>query len=137
MLLARRSPRCLLTRSPDPRNLPSSQPYLETQSESLISAIQTLLASVRSGSPATELRENLSSVIVIGSSIVGVSKDSLPLRAVGEGRRLLRALAGNCELLSELSEGEEMGKDVRNQIATTTFELAKVRARPSLPSAPL
>jgi len=100
---------------------------MDTQSESLISAIQTLLASVRSGSPATELRENLSSVIVIGSSIVGVSKDSLPLRAVGEGRRLLRALAGNCELLSELSEGEDMGKDVRNQIASTTFELAKVR----------
>lgn len=64
---------------------------------------------------------------MIGSSIVGVSKDSLPLRAVGEGRRLLRALAQNCDLLSELSEGEDMGKDVRNQIAQTTFELAKVR----------
>jgi hypothetical protein len=29
--------------------------------------------------------------------------------------------------LSQLSEGEDMGKDVRNQIASTTFELAKVR----------
>lgn len=66
-------------------------------------------------------------MIVIGSSIVGVSKDSLPLRSLGEGRRLLRELAGHCEVLSELSEGgeEEMGKERRNKVAQTTFELAK------------
>ncbi|KAL7412917.1 hypothetical protein BDY24DRAFT_391588 [Mrakia frigida] len=103
------------------------KPYLDTQSESLIQAIQTLLSSVRSGEPTPQLRDHLSSVIVLGSSIVGVSKDSLPLRSLGEGRRLLRELAGNCDALSELSEGgeEEMGKGKRNRIAQTTFELAK------------
>lgn len=64
-------------------------------------------------------------MIVLGSSIVGVSKDSLPAHSLGEGRRLLRELAANCDLLSEISEGSELGVPERNRITGPTFELAR------------
>lgn len=104
---------------------PTLQPYLDTQSDSLISSISTLLSSVRSNEPSPVVRDNLSSVIVLGSSIVGVSKDSLPAHSLGEGRRLLRELAANCDLLSEISEGSELGVPERNRITGPTFELAR------------
>lgn len=68
----------------------------------------------------------MSSVIVVGSSIVSVSTDTLPRRSTGERQQLFRVLAGNCEELSQLSESSDMGKDTRNKIAAGTFDLAKV-----------
>jgi hypothetical protein len=115
----------------------NAQPYLDTQSTSLLQSIQTLLTSLRSppsaSSSSAHIYETLSQVIVLGSSIVGVSKDALPRSSLAEGRRLLREVAGCCERLSECGErgrdGREDGKEWRNEVAGTTFELVRVSIR--------
>jgi len=87
------------------------KPYLETQSESIKYAIQSVLSAVRSPAPSPHLNESLTQIITIVSSIVAVCKDSLPSNSVNQGRDILRELSDHCNKLSEIQAMPEVTKE--------------------------
>ncbi|KAK4686209.1 protein SPA2, partial [Tremellales sp. Uapishka_1] len=105
------------------------KPYLETQSSALVNSIQNLLAAIRTGLQTPALNEHLSEVIAIGSSIVAVAGNSLPMSLRAEGDGLLKDLVGNTNKLSEAQEAAKSGngfeKNLRQQIASASFGVAK------------
>ena len=70
-------------------------------------------------------------MIAIASSIVAVSTNSLPSALRTEGDMLLRDLVNNTNTLSEAQESAKLGagaqfeKNVRQQIASASFGVAK------------
>jgi len=104
------------------------QPYLDTQSSLLVNSIQNLLAVIRTGGHTPALDERLSEVIAIASSIVAVSRNSLPPNLKAEGDALLRDLVNNTNKLSEAQEhahGVAFEKNSRQAIASASFGVAK------------
>jgi len=101
------------------------KPYLEVQSESLVYSIQSLLSSIRRGAQVPELRENLTQIITIVSSIVAVCKDSLPSASVQEGTEILDQLSQHCNKLGGMQSVTEITKATRQDMATSSFGVAK------------
>jgi len=104
------------------------KPYLEAQCESLVYAIQSVLASVRNTNPSPSLTENLTQIITIVSSIVAVCNDSVPF----EGRTILQELSEHCDRLSEVQAGMNgsggmsatPSKETRQIVAKSSFAVA-------------
>jgi len=65
------------------------QLYLQTQSDTLIQAIQGVLSGIRSPTPSPELAENLTQIITTVSSIVALCKGSLQRPFHPTARRFL------------------------------------------------
>ncbi|KAG8687480.1 component of the polarisome [Ceratobasidium sp. 394] len=101
------------------------KPYLEAQSESIAFSIQALLSAIRTGAQGPEINENLTQIITIVSSIVAVSKDSLPRGGVKQGLEIIGQLSEQCDRLSELQGRAELSKQERQTMASNSFGVAK------------
>ncbi|KAG9088464.1 component of the polarisome [Ceratobasidium sp. 370] len=101
------------------------KPYLEAQSESIAFSIQALLSAIRTGAQGPEINENLTQIITIVSSIVAVSKDSLPRGGVKQGLDIIGQLSEQCDRLSELQGRAELSKQERQTMASNSFGVAK------------
>ncbi|KAF8515365.1 hypothetical protein BU17DRAFT_76861 [Hysterangium stoloniferum] len=112
-----------LTENPDD-GWAELKPYLETQSESIKYAIQSVLSAVRSPAPSPHLNESLTQIITIVSSIVAVCKDSLPSNSVSQGRDILHELSDHCNKLSEIQAMPEVTKESRQAMAKSSFAVA-------------
>ncbi|GAA99087.1 uncharacterized protein L969DRAFT_94269 [Mixia osmundae IAM 14324] len=101
--------------------------YLGTQTEAIVQSIQSLLAAIRSGASGPEVNENLTQIITIVSSIVAISKESLPAHLRNEGEDILQDLQTNCEQLSDLqtSDQGEFTKQMKQSMAKASFGVAK------------
>lgn len=100
------------------------QPYVQTQSEQVITAIQVVLSSVRSPTPPPELAESLTQIITIVSSIVAVCNENLPSHAVDRGRKILEQLSDNCNKLSLVQASPStLTKEARQQMAQSSFAI--------------
>jgi protein SPA2 len=102
------------------------QPYLDAQSEQLVTAIQGVLTAVRNPSPTVELNENVTQVIAIVSSIVAVCRDSLPMSAQERGQTILGTLTDHCDRLSEVQSERSVTKESRQVMAQSSFAIASV-----------
>ncbi|THH02281.1 hypothetical protein EW026_g544 [Hermanssonia centrifuga] len=100
------------------------KPYLEAQTESIVFAIQTVLGAVRSPTPSPALNENLTQIITIVSSIVAVSKDSLPPDSAEQGVDILQELSEHANKLSEVQALPEVTKESRQIMAKSSFAIA-------------
>jgi len=101
------------------------RPYLEAQSEQIVYTIQNLLSSLRAGAQGPDIHDDLTQIITIVSSIVAVSKDSLPAASVHQGEDLLRELSENCNKLSEMQAVSELTKPTRQTMQYSCFGVAK------------
>ncbi|KAG8737033.1 component of the polarisome [Ceratobasidium sp. 428] len=101
------------------------KPYLEAQSESIAFSIQALLSAIRTGAQGPEINENLTQIITIVSSIVAVSKESLPKGGVRQGMEIIGQLTEQCDRLSELQGRGELSKQERQTMASNSFGVAK------------
>ncbi|KDQ11966.1 hypothetical protein BOTBODRAFT_113544 [Botryobasidium botryosum FD-172 SS1] len=101
------------------------RPYLEAQSEQIVYTIQNLLSSLRAGAQGPDIHDDLTQIITIVSSIVAVSKDSLPAASVPQGEDLLRELSENCNKLSEMQAVSELTKPTRQTMQYSCFGVAK------------
>ncbi|QRW12767.1 hypothetical protein RhiLY_11766 [Ceratobasidium sp. AG-Ba] len=101
------------------------KPYLEAQSESIAFSIQALLSAIRTGAQGPEVNEHLSQIITIVSSIIAVSKDSLPRGQAKQGMEIVAQLTEQCGRLSELQGKAELNKTERQTIASNSFGVAK------------
>ncbi|KAG9120557.1 component of the polarisome [Ceratobasidium sp. 392] len=101
------------------------KPYLEAQSESIAFSIQALLSAIRTGAQGPEINENLTQIITIVSSIVAVSKESLPRGGVKQGLEIIGLLTEQCDRLSELQGRAELSKQERQTMASNSFGVAK------------
>ena len=101
------------------------QPYLEAQSESIAFSIQALLSAIRTGAQGPEINENLTQIITIVTSIVAVSKESLPRGGVRQGLEIVAQLTEQCDRLSELQGKAELTKTDRQTMASNSFGVAK------------
>lgn len=102
--------------------------YLETQTESIVAYIQTLLSAIRGGGAqgSQALTENLTQIITIVSSIVAMTTDSLPPKP--ETDRILNELSNNCNRLSEMQEisgSATFTKQTKQAMAAASFGVAK------------
>ncbi|EGG11533.1 uncharacterized protein MELLADRAFT_115294 [Melampsora larici-populina 98AG31] len=102
--------------------------YLETQTESIVAYIQTLLSAIRGGGAqgSQALTENLTQIITIVSSIVAMTTDSLPPKP--ETDRILNELSNNCNRLSEMQEisgSTIFTKQTKQAMAAASFGVAK------------
>ncbi|KIM23027.1 hypothetical protein M408DRAFT_11773 [Serendipita vermifera MAFF 305830] len=102
------------------------KPYLDAQSEQLVTAIQGVLTAVRNPSPTMELNENVTQVITIVSSIVAVCRDSLPSSGKERGENILAILTDHCDRLSEVQSERSITKDSRQVMAQSSFAIASV-----------
>lgn len=100
------------------------QPYLETQSEQLVQAIQGVLAAVRNPNPSPELTEKITQIITIVSSIVAVSLDALPSASFDRGNTILDTLSDHCNKLSEVQAQGAVTKDSRQVMAQSSYAIA-------------
>jgi len=100
------------------------QPYLETQSETIVYAIQSVLSAVRSPAPSPNLAENLTQIITIVSSIVAVCKGNFPPASVERGEAILTELIDHANRLSEVQAMPEMTKEARQIMAKSSFAVA-------------
>ncbi|GAA5923228.1 uncharacterized protein JCM15063_003576 [Sporobolomyces koalae] len=118
------------------RNVEELRGYIENQTEAIVHSIQSLLSAIRSGSQGEQLNENLTQIITIVSSIVAISKDSLPdpphSNVKQEGETILSDLIDHCDKLSEMqSETNQAGgsqtftKQTKQAMATASFGVAK------------
>lgn len=101
------------------------KPYLEAQSESIAFSIQALLSAIRTGAQGPEINEHLSQIITIVSSIVAVSKESLPRAQAKQGMEIIAQLTEQCGRLSELQGKPELTKVERQTMASNSFGVAK------------
>ncbi|CAE7230326.1 unnamed protein product [Rhizoctonia solani] len=101
------------------------KPYLEAQSESIAFSIQALLSAIRNGAQGPEINENLAQIISIVSSIIAVSKESLPRASVRQGTDIVSQLSEQCDRLSELQGRTELTKQDRQTMAANAFGIAK------------
>ncbi|ELU42144.1 cell polarity protein [Rhizoctonia solani AG-1 IA] len=101
------------------------KPYLEAQSESIAFSIQALLSAIRNGAQGPEINENLAQIISIVSSIIAVSKESLPRASVRQGTEIVSQLSEQCDRLSELQGRVELTKQDRQAMAANAFGVAK------------
>ncbi|KAH7873105.1 uncharacterized protein C8R40DRAFT_1113973 [Lentinula edodes] len=69
------------------------KPYLETQTETIVYAIQSVLSRVRSPTPSPTLNENITQIITVVFSIVAVCKDNFPLASAQQGNEILQELS--------------------------------------------
>jgi hypothetical protein len=90
----------------------------------LLQAIQGVLTAVRSPAPSNELNENLTQIITIVSSIVAVSRGSLPMSAQGRGLDILNTLSEHCDKLSEVQLEGAVSKDSRHVMAISSYAIA-------------
>ena len=99
-----------------PRPRPSSTPF------------NRWLSAIRGGAPPLQLNQNLTEIITIVSSIVAVSKESLPTASRAQGDEILRELVGNCDRLSEMQSQTEAAftKQTKQAVASASFGVAKV-----------
>ncbi|KAG8760943.1 component of the polarisome [Serendipita sp. 396] len=100
------------------------KPYLESQSELLVQAIQGVLTAVRNPTPSPELNENVTQIITIVSSIVAISRDSLPQSSYDRGLVVLNTLSEHCNKLSEVQAERSITKDSRQVMAQSSFAIA-------------
>lgn len=100
------------------------KPYLEAQSEQLVQSIQAILNAVRNPSPSVELNDNVTQIITIVSSIVAVSRDSLPQSSYSRGLTILNTLSEHCNKLSETQSERTISKDGRQVLAQSSFAIA-------------
>ncbi|CAE6490316.1 unnamed protein product [Rhizoctonia solani] len=101
------------------------KPYLEAQSESIAFSIQALLSAIRNGAQGPEINENLAQIISIVSSIIAVSKESLPRASVRQGTDIISQLSDQCDRLSDLQGRTELAKQDRQTMAANAFGIAK------------
>ncbi|KAG8752017.1 component of the polarisome, partial [Ceratobasidium sp. 423] len=101
------------------------KPYLEAQSESIAFSIQALLSAIRNGAQGPEINENLAQIISIVSSIIAVSKESLPRASARQGTDIVSQLSEQCDRLSELQGRAELTKQDRQTMAANAFGVAK------------
>jgi cell division septum initiation protein DivIVA len=111
------------------RSKTNIQPHLNTQSSSLVNAIQNLLAAIRTGGQGPALNEHLSEVIAISTSIVAVSTNALPPKLRSTGGPLISDLTANTDRLSEAQQSAAhaggFDKQLRQGIASASFGVAK------------
>jgi hypothetical protein len=100
------------------------KPYLEAQTESIVYAIQAVLSGVRSPNPLPNLKENITQIITIVSSIVAVCNDNLPPRSAQAGADILRGLSEHANKLSEVQAQSEVTKESRQVMAKSSFAIA-------------
>ncbi|KAG8829878.1 component of the polarisome [Serendipita sp. 399] len=100
------------------------KPYLEGQSEQLVQAIQGVLTAVRNPTPSPELNENVTQIITIVSSIVAISRDSLPQSSYDRGLVVLNNLSEHCNKLSEVQSERSVTKESRQVMAQSSFAIA-------------
>ncbi|KAJ3776968.1 hypothetical protein EV361DRAFT_88999 [Lentinula raphanica] len=98
--------------------------YLETQTESIVYAIQNVLAGVRSPTPSPTLNEYVTQIITIVSSIVAVCKDNFPPSSAQQGDEILRELSEHANTLSEIQALPEVTKESRQVMAKSSFAIA-------------
>lgn len=103
------------------------QNYLESQTESIVAYIQSLLSSIRTGAQGgPPLSDTLTQIITIVSSIVAFTDDSIPQRP--ESDKILRELTDNCNRLSEmqgLASSSNFDKQSKQAMAAASFGVAK------------
>ncbi|KAI8974031.1 hypothetical protein BD414DRAFT_468647 [Trametes punicea] len=100
------------------------KPYLEAQTESIVYAIQSVLAGVRNPTPSPTLNENLTQIITIVSSIVAVCKGNFPPGSQQQGEEILRELGEHANKLSEVQAQAEVTKEARQVMAKSSFAVA-------------
>ncbi|KAJ3994146.1 hypothetical protein F5050DRAFT_573423 [Lentinula boryana] len=98
--------------------------YLETQTESIVFAIQNVLAGVRSPTPSPTLNEYVTQIITIVSSIVAVCKDNFPPSSAPQGNEILQELSEHANTLSEMQALPEVTKESRQVMAKSSFAIA-------------
>lgn len=72
-----------------------------------------------------QLRENLTQIVTIVSSIVAISKDNLPESARKEGGRILADLTENCDKLGEMQGLSTFDKTTKTNMASASYGVAK------------
>lgn len=82
------------------------------------------MTAVRSPNPSPELSESLDQIIAIVSSIVAVSRDSLPPSAQDRGPAILKTLSEHCDKLSEVQAQRATTKESRQVMAQSSFAIA-------------
>ncbi|WAQ81558.1 hypothetical protein PtA15_1A900 [Puccinia triticina] len=114
--------------------------YLETQTESIVGSIQSLLSTIRgtaqvSAAATEEMDGNLSQIIKIVSAIVDRCSSSVSARPTdGKTQKILAELTENCQKLSQMQDGGfhnptpgQLGfsKHVKQAMAAASFGVAK------------
>ncbi|KAJ3867975.1 hypothetical protein EV359DRAFT_70843 [Lentinula novae-zelandiae] len=100
------------------------KPYLETQTETIVYAIQSVLSGVRSPTPSPTLNENITQIITIVFSIVAVCKDNFPPASAQQGNEILQELSEHANTLSEMQALPEVTKESRQVMAKSSFAIA-------------
>ncbi|TDL24387.1 hypothetical protein BD410DRAFT_719748 [Rickenella mellea] len=103
------------------------QEYLESQSKSIVHAIQIVISAIsgvrtRTLKPTPMLNENLTQIVAIVSSIVAVCKDSLG--SAQQGRDVLRELSDHAHQLSKLRDEAVLTRESRKVMARSSFAIA-------------
>ncbi|CAG8485028.1 4490_t:CDS:10 [Diversispora eburnea] len=110
--------------------------FLERQTESIVQAIQTLLAAIRNQSHGNELTDNINTITTIVLNVIAVCQDSFnspigtPYRTRGD--TILKELGNSIDKLDEMretisnnSEDFLSNKISKQRLASASFEIAK------------
>ncbi|KDN47169.1 hypothetical protein K437DRAFT_267943 [Tilletiaria anomala UBC 951] len=99
--------------------------YIETQTKEIFNSISALLSAIREGAQGVQLRENLTQIVTIVSSIVAISNDNLPASTHKEGMRILANLTENCDKLGEMQSLTVFDKTTKTHMASASYGVAK------------
>ncbi len=102
-----------------------SQGYIETQTKEIVNSISALLSAIREGAQGVQLREHLTQIVTIVSSIVAITNDNIPSAARKEGDRILQALTENCDKLGEMQNYTNFDKTTKTTMASASYGVAK------------
>ncbi|KAG9306595.1 hypothetical protein G9A89_004792 [Geosiphon pyriformis] len=110
--------------------------FLEVQTETIVSAIQSLLSFIRNDSSSREINDSVNNITTIVSNVIAVCRNAFtsssgaPYRAKGE--IVLKDLENSVDLLDEMRETitanyEEFGtnKIFKQRLASASFQIAK------------
>jgi protein SPA2 len=72
-----------------------------------------------------QLKEHLTQIVTIVSSIVAISKDNLPSATKKEGEAILADLTENCDKLGEMQGLMTFDKPTKTNMASASYGVAK------------